>query len=447
MTIRQRFFYIVCFLLCLVAFALRAKEFFHSGFVYDLIETQYEWAKSSVDDGFISFWKNYRLGGIDYLPGAIYVISILQWLNTVFGNAGEGGFVFLLKLFNAVNDFVFAYFIFLIAKKLGKLTTNTSALLAITTLFLPSLWFISAVWGQFDTFPINLSIAMSYLLYSSFIEKNDKKALYAGGIFAAIIWFKLQGILLVPALFLLFISHKAWPQIKKFWLGFGGISFGMLIVPLLVNPIRLAFVIGQVLFRSNNVTNGAATFWPIVGMVKYGNDDWFTVLNITITASRFAYLVYILAMSYILIKLFGLKVQQLIAKPLKVIGNLQPISFTHFVLVSSLSSSIYFMFFTKMMSRYLHWGYLFGLVLLVLTWKSNIRGWLIASLACLEVGYFLNQIGVYGWWNTYPLWPRTLSQYGFISSYNLASWFNLFGLVLLFFTCAKYVQKASKDDR
>jgi hypothetical protein len=424
--------------LCSFAIIARIANYFHLGFYYDLIETQYDWAKHSVDQGFFEFWRTYRQNGIDYLPGAMYIITPIQAINKLLFGGGEYAFVALLKLFNTLNDIIFAGIIYFFARTKGKTTAPEAFGLATTTLLLPSLWFISSVWGQFDTFPINISIIMCVLIHAALKNNNLKLGLWSGVLYGATIWFKLQAILLLPALIALFITAKK-PEIKnKFITGFFYSSVLILTVPLIANAYRVGFAIAQVVVRSNNVTNGASTFWPLVDMVKYGNDDWFNIGNFTITASKFAYLIYILGMGYFGLKLLNIKLNTLL-NPIKTIAKLKMISLEAFILITAISSSIYFMFFTKMMSRYLHWGYLFSMIFLTLVWNTKYRLYLIASLILVELGYFLNQIGVYGWWNSNPYWPDWVIHQTPLDKWHTSSWLNLIGLIGLYITTIIYL--------
>jgi Dolichyl-phosphate-mannose-protein mannosyltransferase len=434
----------IFFILFCLAIIARVTNFFHLGFYYDLIETQYDWAKHSVDQGFFEFWRTYRQNGIDYLPGAMYVITPIQAINKLLFGGGEYGFGVLLKLFNTINDIIFAGIIYYFARIKGKTGSLAAFGLAITSLLLPSLWFISAVWGQFDTFPINISLIMCLLLHKALTEENLKLGMWSGVIYGATIWFKLQAILLLPALIVLFISAKK-PQIRaKFINGFIYSTIAILIIPIISNAYRVGFAIAQVVVRSNNVTNGASTFWPLVDMVKYGNDDWFSIGSFTITASKFAYLVYIFAMGYFGLKLLNIVPKNLL-KPLQTINKLKMISLESFILITAISSSIYFMFFTKMMSRYLHWGYLFSMVFLALIWNTKYRIQLLIALALVEIGYFLNQIGVYGWWNSNPYWPDWIIHQTPIDKWHLSSWLNLIGLVGVYVIVITYLKDDSKS--
>ncbi len=426
---------------CIILFGLlsRVSQYFHLGFYYDLIETQYDWANWSVERGFVAFWQQYRPTGVDYLPGAIYVISTLQWLNTVLWDGKEYGFVFLIKLFNTFQDLIFAGLVTYLAQTIGKVKISTALYIGSTTFLLPSLWFISAVWGQFDTFPINMSLALCLMLYRGIENSSKKLTIGAGVMFGIILWFKLQAMLLLPAFILLWISYKKRKPVVQFFSGFALSSIVMLIVPILANGWRVGYAIGQVVIRSNNVTNGAYTFWPLVNMVKYGTDDWFNIGSYTITASKFAYFVYLILMSGFVYCLFNDK--ELLNYRVKTVWNhIQQLSFQSFILITSISSSIYFFFFTKMMSRYLHWGYLFAIVWLALIWNNKKhRVTALVGLGSIEIGYFLNQVGVYGWWNGTPSWPEWMVRNTPMNSWNLASWFHLIGIGILYYTSIRYL--------
>ena len=437
----------ILIILFIFGFLARFINFFHLGYVYDLISTQYAWAKSATDNGFISFWRDYT-DSLDYLPGAIYVGMAINYISKFFGLFGVGGneygFVFVLKFFNALNDILFAGLLYFIGKKYTRLEGAKLFITPIISFLLPSLWFISSVWGQFDTFPVNLCIITTLLLYRTRETDMVTFATVAGLIYGFCFWFKLQSILLFPPLILFFITTKNIRIIKNFTATFLTTTIAMLIVPLLANANRTGFVIAQVVIRSNNVSNGASSFWPLVDMRKYGSDLWFSLGRLDITASRVSYLVYILALGYLMLQIFpGIK--KVVTKPkkwLSLVHSLPPLAFENFVYIMTISSSIYFFFFTKMMSRYLQFGFLFALIALTLQTKAMRFKSLLGAILITEIGYFINNAGIYGFYNNNPLWTEQFEKGVFgIDKVWLGSWFNLVGIAAIYYLIVSFAKK------
>ena len=433
-------------LLFLIGFLARFINFFHLGFVYDLVTTQYDWAKNATDNGFISFWRDYK-GSLDYLPGAIYIGMAINYVSKFFGLFGIGGdeygFVFILKVFNTLNDILFAYLLYFIGKKYTRIDGLRLFIPSIISFLLPSLWFISSVWGQFDTFPVNLCIITTLLLYHARETSIVTFASVAGIIYGFCFWFKLQSILLFPPLILFFITTKNIRIIKNFTATFLTTTIAMLIIPLLANANRTGFVIAQVVIRSNNVSNGASTFWPLVNMQKYGSDLWFSLGRLDITASRVSYLVYILALGYLMLQIFpGIK--KVVTKPkkwLSLVHSLPPLAFENFVYIMTISSSIYFFFFTKMMSRYLQFGFLFALIALTLQTKAYRFKSLLGAILVTEIGYFINNAAIYSYWNNTSVWTEQFENGFFgIGKVWLASWFHLVGIAAIYYLIVSFAK-------
>lgn len=434
-----------------LTFLARFVNYFHLGYIYDIISTQYSWAKNATDNGFISFWRDYT-DNLDYLPGAIYLGMIMQYISKFFGLFGIGGneygFVFVLKAFNTLNDFVFAYLLYFIGKKYTNLSSIRLFITPVLSLILPSLWFISSVWGQFDTFPINLCIIATLLLYHGQQTKKASYGTLAGLIFGVSLSFKLQSILIFPPLAIMFITFKNKQLFIRFAQASLGLLFSTLIIPLLANTYRTGFVLAQVVIRSNNVSNGASSFWPLVDMRKYGTDLWFSIGSLDITASRVSYIVYIIAIGYLVfINLFPIS-SNLSLDPKKIWAKttlLAELSFLNFVTIMMISSSVYFFFFTKMMSRYLQFGFLFALIFLTL--QTNISKFKIFLSAILitEIGYFINQVGIYGYYNDNLAWAVAFERGIFgIDKVWLGSWFNLIGIGLIYILTIRFTKENSK---
>jgi hypothetical protein len=433
-----------------LAFLARFINYFHLGYVYDLISTQYAWAKSATDNGFVGFWRDYQ-DSLDYLPGAIYLGMVMQYINKFAGLFGIGGneygFVFVLKAFNTLNDLTFAYLLYHIGKKYASLSGVRLFVTPVISIILPSLWFISSVWGQFDTFPVNLCIISSLLLYHAQQTKKLDYGSFAGLVFGISLGFKLQSILIFPPLIIMFITFRNRELVFRFVSAFVGTLLATLIVPLIANANRTGFVLAQVVIRSNNVSNGASSFWPLVDMRKYGTDLWFSLGNLDITASKVSYLVYILAMSFLIVQILPSVKNIFSLNPKKVwssLSSLPELSYLHFSTIMMVSSSVYFFFFTKMMSRYLQFGFLFALIFLTIQTNTRRFKHFLLAILITEIGYLINQVGIYGFYNDNPIWTQTFEKGVFgIDKVWLGSWFNLVGIVSIYVLSISY----TKQDR
>jgi hypothetical protein len=435
-----------------LAFLARFLNYFHLGYVYDLISTQYAWAKSATDNGFVGFWRDYS-DSLDYLPGAIYLGMAMQYINKLIGLFGIGGnqygFVFVLKAFNTLNDLVLAYLLYYIGKKYTALSGIRLFITPVLSFILPSLWFISSVWGQFDTFPVNLCIIATLLLYKAQETKKLDLAYISGLVFGVSLSFKLQSILILPPLAVMFVTFRNKKLLSNFISSTFFVLLSSLIIPIFANISRTGFVLAQVVIRSNNVSNGASTFWPLVDMRKYGTDLWFSLGKLDITASKVSYLVYIIAMSLLLSQIFPLLKTLMTLNTKKIwtkITTLPQLTFLHFTTIMMVSSSVYFFFFTKMMSRYLQFGFIFALIFLTL--QTNISRFkkFLGAIIITEIGYTINQIGIYGYYNDNPAWTATFEKGVFgTDKVWLASWFNLIGIGLIYFLAIRFTKQDKNE--
>jgi hypothetical protein len=71
----------------------------------------------------------------------------------------------------------------------------------------------------------------------------------------------------------------------------------------------------------------------------------------------------------------------------------------------------YFLFMTKMHSRYLIWSLVFGFISFAIF--SNTKYWKksLLSILIINLGYFLNQLKVYADWNNNILWVDFIVEF------------------------------------
>ena len=134
------------------------------GFEFDTVQTQHTWAKNAFDMGVYDFWRDYT-GFFDYLPGSLYLLTVLEAISRLFGNS-PGIFVATLKLFNVVVDCFLACMVIGVGRRYGKLDTARSYGLGLTTYLVPSLWFVSVVYGQFDSLIVVFGLGAVLLLFA-----------------------------------------------------------------------------------------------------------------------------------------------------------------------------------------------------------------------------------------------------------------------------------------
>ena len=107
----------------------------------------------------------------------------------------KGEAIYKIKIFSVIFDYVLAAGVYVFVKKIS----NTKALAAYAiTLFLPTVWINSAMWGQCDAIYVSLIILALYMLYT---EKPKTSFILLGVSFA----FKLQTVFIMPFYVLVYI--------------------------------------------------------------------------------------------------------------------------------------------------------------------------------------------------------------------------------------------------
>lgn len=172
----------------------------HVGYYFDVVVTQYTWARDFLNLGLLDGWRFYNQY-LDYPPLNIAFIMVIEWVGRLFGG-GAVAFATVLKSFYWVADFaLLATSWFLLDRFTVKVEWR---LVVMSVLYVyPGLWFVSGVWGQSDTFHALLVIWSLMLLWSSRTWQQ-----VMGGILLGIaLWFKLQ-ILLVIGILVLFCAVR-----------------------------------------------------------------------------------------------------------------------------------------------------------------------------------------------------------------------------------------------
>jgi hypothetical protein len=422
----------LAFLLIAVAVGsfIRYVNLFNLGFFFDTVVTQYDWASNALDLGIVGFWRDFP-GFFDYLPGALYLLTVIRWIASFFGGSAET-FVAILKSVNWGADLFFIGLLVYVGRRYGRYTLAQLLAMAGVIYVLPAIWVVSQVWGQIDTLLVSLMILTVILLYKGLEDNSVHKAFYknpvfySGVVFALALWLKLQAALLIPVFILFYLCIWDRRVFINQLSGFMVTSLLMVGMPLLVNATRLGQNLVMPYLRGDQVSRRAATFWGLIGFTGSGSDPVFTVNSFSLSVSIMGMVLYAALMVIFVIKYLNIDVRKLLR--VREWGSVFPSEFTFFdfTLIMTLSSSLYFMLFTKMHSRYLHVGLLFAMVTLMATaLKRRALPWLFATLI-LSFSYFLNQIYVYVIDDVAgPAWIRDVYNTYHVNVFLLASLLNL----------------------
>lgn len=375
---------------------IRYVNLFDLGFYFDTIETQYDWATTANSNGILKFWREFE-GFFDYLPGALYLLTSIKWLSQFIGN-DPSAFVLLLKLFNWIADISLIVLIAYVGKKYGNYTKLQLQILSGTLYLLPALWFVGGVWGQIDTFIVFLILLSIVLLFrekeTDHISSPFYKSpgFYSGIILGIGLWIKLQVLLIIPVLILFYCIVRKRNIFLKQIFGFFIASVVIILPPLIINAHRLGQNLIQPYMRDDDVSKRAATLWGLLGFTDKGSDPIVIFGDHALTVATTGMILYTIAML-----IFVIRFQRLSFRSFPKLQKIFPkdMTFFDFALVFAISSSLYFMLFTKMHSRYLHIGLLFAIVAgVALKYKKRAISLFIISII-LSLSYTYNHMYVY----------------------------------------------------
>jgi Gpi18-like mannosyltransferase len=393
------------------------------GFKYDT-GLFYVWGTEGLNMGYYDFWKNYS-ATFDYVPGSLYFLIGIKIIARLFSDNYET-FMIVLKSVNWIGDIFLVFTTYYIARAYGKFSYGKSVLISLFSYILPSLWFVTALWGQLDTILVLLCLYPVIFMFKS-VESGEKfswkyfyknYSFWSGVIFALAFWFKLQAILIIPAMVLFALSYKGIFKAKPQLWGFLITTLLIIFIPLITNIRRLGEVMGAPFIRSDNVSDGASTFWIALGMNSKGSDFVFQFGKVGLSVTLLGLLLFVILMIWIFKKYF-----QLDSKALLKFGSIKSyidrnipkkVSFLDIMLFLTILTSLYYMLFTKMHERYFHLGLIFGIIALA-SFRQEMKNkflWFLILLIC-NISYFYNVLDVYYWWYRYdgaPSWVNEVRQ-------------------------------------
>jgi hypothetical protein len=398
------------------------------GFEFDTVETQFNWARNALEMGYGRFWVEYE-GFFDYLPGALLLIMsfafIANFFDTIIPGDNAQAFVTVMKLFNIFADLQIAFVCFYYAKLNGASKLKA---LFISTLFfaMPSFWFVSNIWGQFDSFVVLLGLLSIVLMYlgarKSLTQKNIFKNLsfWSGVFFALGFWLKPLVLLTLPLILIFYLTRKdnleILKNVKNQFFGFVFCSFLIIALPMFYNPGRVGQVLLLPFTKENVVSNGAATFWALLG---FGGDAGKVLIGFEgfgLSISLLGVLVFSLIMACIYLNYQGIRIRDFFVENFKIFEFWdkcwkRKLTLGEFSLLMTILGGAYFLFMTKMHSRYLIWSLVFGFISFAIF--SNTKYWKksLLSILIINLGYFLNQLKVYADWNNNILWVDFIVEF------------------------------------
>ena len=195
---------------------------------------------------------------------------------------------------------------------------------------------------------------------------------------------------------LAFVNKKdSWKEVRMQGFGFYIVSILIIIPCAILNYHRLGSTLFAVVGRQNTISNGAVTVWRLLDMEGNAGRNMFEFGGRGfLTVSTVGMLIYIMIMVTAFVAFQKLNLKQLRKLDLEVISS-RFLDFKSALILTTISSSAYFIFFTKMHSRYLHFGIVFGLLsLAVINAGPKFYKWLWLTII-IQLAYLVNQMSVY----------------------------------------------------
>lgn len=200
---RQSSFWLWTGLLFLAALVLRLVLGYNSeGFSVDM-GTFKSWAYSVKQVGFREIYQQDMF--LDYPPGYLYVLMLLENIRQLFGLTIEGQtYTVVMKLPSIFADLLCAGALLWLGRK--KLGEPDALLVSAAYLFCPAVFVNSAQWGQVDSFCTAILLASVLLLYG-------ERYVPSGLLYGVSILCKPQMLVFAPLYLCFAIKQKKWLQL------------------------------------------------------------------------------------------------------------------------------------------------------------------------------------------------------------------------------------------
>ena len=394
----------------------RFYNLFNLGSFFDLVVTQFDWGKAHYEMGPFRFWQEYDKT-LDYMPGAMYLDWAAYSIAKLFGGS-EQSFVTIMKMWNWIWDILFCILIYRFTGLNKSFSKNARLVFTSLVYALPSLISVSAVWGQIDVMVAMMGIIG--LIFYFYANKNINEIgenfvlgnwllkyhflfPYFAGIFLGLgYWIKPTAILTVPIVLLLLVQRLDWKGLWKIFIGFLIISIPFGIVPILANPYKLLYIMTLPLFGFgvNNASRDAADLWYLIGLEGYSGSPIINLGFTYITVAHLAFIICGVLIGFFLLKYFGILENfhwKSLFKKSWYKNSLisffnKKIKFFDIILISTLVNYVYFLFYIKMLSRYLMMGILLSLILMALWDRSKRYISMLIIILITHLAFALNQI-------------------------------------------------------
>ncbi len=231
------------------------------------------WSKYLAANGAAGFYETYH---VVYGPVYLYLLAITGKLVSLF-SLNIQNHEFLIKLWSVIADFISAYLIFTLGRKIGK--GKKGFVIGILYFLNPVVIFDSSIWGQFD------SICAAMLLEVIYLFDNNRK-IAAVLLFGTAVLLKPQSAFLAPIVLLLYFKDFSLRRVND-WkrLGLtvvGGIAVYLaFVMPFTFNK-PIYWVIDLYLFSGGDypyATANGFNLWTLLGGQAVNDSEPFLLLT------------------------------------------------------------------------------------------------------------------------------------------------------------------------
>lgn len=394
------------------------------------IEGYKAWSLHLANGGAKTLYSTFH---VVYAPIYMYILWFAGKLSILL-KLDSKALELLIKSSSILFDLVSAYLIFKIGEKYGK--KKTGILLGISYILNPAIIF-NSLWGQFDSLPAALLLAM---LYCFCISKNNT-ALF---IYLAAVLTKPQSALVLPIVILLYIKDFNFKNLKCLINFMKTIAAGLLfyiavILPFYNNTIWLKNLINagnatfvhkiadllywmpNIYFNSINdypfATANAFNFWTIAGGQPINDSNVFLGVSFN-TWGLIMFAFVIICILIYLFKTYMFKIKE----------SVSPFFSMYLLLLGS------FVFLTRMHERYLLPAIIF------ITVSTLWDPWLSLSLAGVSICVLANQWYVYTLAKKEIYWLQNYDTFAVIFAFITLQLF-----IVSLFHVYKFIKKSNNS--
>lgn len=282
------------------------------------------WSKGIAEHGLGSIYSNPE---VNNFPLVLYLLKAF----TLFFSADaiDVFSINYLKCFVIIFDFAALAVIVSLLKK-----NNINLLLCLVFLFNPAFWYNTVIWGQVDS-------VHTFFVFVSVLLAINKKSLPAVIFMLLAVNTKVQAVVFLPMILILFFTTKALSSLR-----FTKVLISVFVLLLIQLTIFLPFIIsGNFSQTIHSLINSSVDFYPTVSRNAY--NLWYLFFTDPLnTSDQITFLLPLKLWGILLFVLFYALVVYLFLKSKKGLSEI--------FLVFTLISLGFFFFNTQMHERYVH---------------------------------------------------------------------------------------------